>query len=141
MGEQAERPMDGQTLPQGLIDTAILIDASRKHPPAIQFMNERKRDGMFFISVIAVMELTQGCQNKRGLRESRRTVASASVLPITAPVSDRAAKLMERFWLSHSLEIPDALVAATALELGWPLYTRNVKHFRMIPNLRVIEPY
>jgi predicted nucleic acid-binding protein len=38
------------------------------------------------------------------------------------------------------LLIADALIAATALELGLTLYTRNVRDFQMIPGL-VVRPY
>jgi predicted nucleic acid-binding protein len=48
---------------------------------------------------------------------------------------------MQTFTLSHGLEIPDALIAATALELSLPLYTLNDRHFRMIPGLTVLRPY
>ena len=37
---------------------------------------------------------------------------------------------MQSFYLSHGLLIPDALIAATALEYDWTLYTKNIRHFR-----------
>jgi predicted nucleic acid-binding protein len=48
---------------------------------------------------------------------------------------------MQRFYLSHGLLIPDALIAATALDYGITLYTKNVRHFRMISGLTVVRPY
>ena len=48
---------------------------------------------------------------------------------------------METFYLSHGLGIPDALVAATAIHHQLVLYTRNVRHFQMIPDLKVVPPY
>ena len=36
--------------------------------------------------------------------------------------------------------LPDALIAATALEHGLTLVTRNIKDFDQIPKLRVREP-
>jgi predicted nucleic acid-binding protein len=48
---------------------------------------------------------------------------------------------MQRFYLSHGLLIPDALIAATALDYGVTLYTKNVRHFLMIPGLTVVRPY
>jgi len=33
--------------------------------------------------------------------------------------------------------ISDLLIGATALELGYAVGTHNVRHFRMIPDLRV----
>ena len=45
------------------------------------------------------------------------------------------------FGLSASFVSPDALIAATALDRGATLYTRNLRHFQMIPGLAVIPPY
>jgi predicted nucleic acid-binding protein len=48
---------------------------------------------------------------------------------------------MEAFSLSHGLQIPDALIAATALEHGLPLNTKNVRHFQMTPGLIIHRQY
>jgi predicted nucleic acid-binding protein len=42
---------------------------------------------------------------------------------------------------SHGLSIPDALIAATAVEHGIALYTRGLHHFQMIPALTIHRPY
>jgi predicted nucleic acid-binding protein len=33
----------------------------------------------------------------------------------------------------------DLLVGATALELGFPVLTANLRHFRLIPGLKIIQ--
>jgi predicted nucleic acid-binding protein len=48
---------------------------------------------------------------------------------------------MQSFFLGHGLLIPDALIAATAFENGLVLYSKNIRHFEMLPGLRVIRPY
>lgn len=42
---------------------------------------------------------------------------------------------------NYRLKLPDAIIAATALHLGLPLITRNVKDFRDIPELKLINPF
>lgn len=42
---------------------------------------------------------------------------------------------------NYRLKLPDAIIAATALHLGLPLITRNVKDFKDIPELRLINPF
>ncbi len=37
--------------------------------------------------------------------------------------------------------IPDALIAATAVDHNLTLYTKNTRHFQMIPQLTVVRPY
>ena len=59
----------------------------------------------------------------------------------SSAVSQTACTLMESFFLIHSLVIPDALIAATALEQGLTLYTKNMRHFQMVLALKVVRPY
>jgi len=42
---------------------------------------------------------------------------------------------------STSLKIPDAIIAATALDLELPLMTRNIKDFKKVPDLKWINPF
>lgn len=42
---------------------------------------------------------------------------------------------------NYRLKLPDAIIAATAVHLGIPLITRNVKDFKEIPELRLINPF
>ena len=42
---------------------------------------------------------------------------------------------------TYRLKLPDAIIAATALHLEVPLITRNVKDFKNIPVLKLINPF
>ena len=46
---------------------------------------------------------------------------------------------METYSLSHRLSLPDALIAAMALEHDLELYTLNIKDFRFILGLRFYQ--
>lgn len=39
------------------------------------------------------------------------------------------------------ISLPDALIAATALKYKTQLFTRNLKHFDFIPDIKVKSPY
>ena len=88
----------------------------------------------FQISVVTYMELVQGMRNKSELQELRKALKkwNTHVLFITEEISSKALFFMERFFLSHSLELADALIAATAVSFGIPIFTGNEKHYRMI---------
>jgi predicted nucleic acid-binding protein len=87
------------------------------------------------------MELVAGSRNAPDLARIRQFLNATTLLPITANISQRAYGLMTSYFLSHHLLIPDALIAATALEHGLVLYTKNTRDFRMIPGLVVSRPY
>lgn len=133
--------MAGTTVAPGLIDSDILIDATHNLPDAIAVLAAQRSAGGVRISIISAMELVQGCRNSTELNQMRQLLQQVAVTPISPPVSQTAFQLMERFFLSHGLVIPDALIAATAIENGLTLYSKNIRHYRMIPNLSVIRPY
>lgn len=60
-------------------------------------------------------------------------------LPVSATASQHAVSLLHDYSLAHGLGIPDALIAAIALEGEHTLVTSNLRHFRFIAGLRV-EP-
>jgi len=124
-----------------LIDTDVLIDAERGHPAAIAFVTAQQAALAVRVSAISAMELIVGCRNTSELTQVKRFVQSISVIPINPAISQTALDLIETYFLSHGLLIPDALIAASALTHGLPLYTKNVRHFQMIPQLTVLRPY
>lgn len=124
----------------GVIDSDILIDAMNGIVDAITFLEEQQGIKVQ-ISIVSAMELIAGCRNKTEMRELQKFLQRCTLLPITATISQTAFQLMELFYLSHGLILPDALIAATAMEHNLKLYTRNTRHFRMIPELKVNQPY
>ena len=124
----------------GLTDTDILIDAARGLAVARAFLAQQRSAGIQ-VSIISAMELVAGSRNAAELARVQRFLRGVGIVPVTSAISRRAYGLMTSFFLSHGLLIPDALIAATAVEHGLVLYTKNVRHFRMIPTLTVTRPY
>ena len=82
------------------------------------------------MSAVSYLEVLQGMRNKAELAAVKKMLErrQATLLPITAAVTEQAIKLMVSLTLSHGLQMGDALIAATALEHGLPVLTGNVKH-------------
>ena len=120
-----------------LIDTDVLIWFIRGHAGA-QLAISKQDD--WCISAVTYMELLQGCKNKTELKKLQRTFHSNpnTVLPLLEGISHSACELVTQHALSHSLQMADALIAATALEHGLPLLTGNVKHFKPVAGLELI---
>lgn len=133
--------MERATAKPALIDTDILIDASRGVELAGRFLNDRQQGPGLIVSVVSAMELIAGCRNAGQLAGVRQFLTQCEVLPLNEAISERARKAMESYVLSHGILLPDALIAATALEAGIPIFTRNTRHFTMISDLEVTQPY
>ena len=133
--------MAGTPQPAGLIDSNIIIDLTRQLPAARAFIQPFLLIGPPDTSIICTMEVIQGCLNLQELNRVNSFITLFHAHPVSPSISVSAQSLLAQFTLSHGLEIPDALIAATALELRLPHYTLNTKHFAMIPGLQVIRPY
>jgi predicted nucleic acid-binding protein len=87
------------------------------------------------------MELIAGCRNKAEVATMEKLVADFNLIQLSPTASAKAYSLMLTYSKSHSLMIPDALIAATALTEELELATDNERHFKMIPDLLVKRPY
>jgi len=90
------------------------------------------------MSAVTYMELMVGALNKREVALIKKAFADFEIIEISEAISIKARNLIEKFSKSHNLQIPDALIAATALELDLPLSTANLKDFQYIPDLRIV---
>jgi predicted nucleic acid-binding protein len=59
------------------------------------------------------------------------------IIHISDTISARASFLVEQHAMSDSMQLADALIAATALEHGPLLITGNNKHYRVIDGLEL----
>ena len=120
-----------------LCDTNIFIHAFNGRQTTIEKLQEIGLDQVV-LSVITLMELYQGMGNKVELAQMKRKIRYYDVVDIDIATSKLAANLVESYKLSHNLQIPDAIIAATAVIHQIPLYTYNIKDFAFIPGIRLI---
>lgn len=120
-----------------LCDTCVLIDYLRGKSAVRQKLEKDRSLGLAMPSV-TYMELMVGALNKREAGIIKKAFSDFEIIEISDAISVKARNLIEKYAKSHGLLIPDALIAATALELGLPLYTSNVKDFQFIPDLILI---
>jgi len=81
------------------------------------------------------MELIAGAINKTELRSLNKNIYRFNILLINAEITSIALNLVENYRLSHKIDIPDALIAASTLYSGFQLFTYNLKDYRFIDNL------
>ncbi len=119
-----------------LCDTNILIEFYRGRADVIETLSAVGVSGLA-VSVITVGELYFGARDKRELKTLRENLSLLKQLPIDKEISKLHLELLEKYSLSHRLNIPDALIAATALNYSIPLYTLNVRDFHFISGLNL----
>ena len=120
-----------------LCDTCILIDYLRGDQSIQQKLSFDIKVGLFMSSVTD-MDLMVGARNKQEAYIIKKAFANISIIDITESISRKSRQLIDTYSLSHGLQIPDALIAATAIECHLPLYTANIRDFRFIPNIELI---
>lgn len=116
------------TVARILVDSDVLVDHLRGHR---RFA--RGRDELH-VSAVTRAELFWGHTTEE--RRIRRLLAPMIDLAVDAPVAERAGRIRR----SGSIRLPDALIAATALEHRLTLVTRNARDFAGIKGLKVRAP-
>jgi predicted nucleic acid-binding protein len=117
-----------------LVDSDVLIWASRGNAKAVRRLD---KEVGFTISAVTYMEMCQEMRDKTELAAFKKALKiwNVQVVPIDEAISYQAMFFVERYCLSHSLLLADALIAATAGHLGEALLTANTKHYSMIPEI------
>ena len=122
-----------------LVDSDILVDLLRRHPPAVAWF--RALSEWPTVPGIATMEVIQGCRNMAEVRAVQKLVRPLAVVWPTEADCTRALADFTAFHLSHSLGLLDALIAACAVGRAATLCTFNVKHYQVIAGLTTEQPY
>lgn len=119
-----------------VIDTDVLIWYMKGNQNAYKTIENSKH---FFISVVTYMELVQGMRDKTELNNLRRALNAwgAKILYISEEISVKAMFFVEQHFLSHSIQLADALIGATAISHGLPMLTGNDKHYKMLKELQI----
>ncbi len=117
-----------------LIDTDVLIWYLKGNEKAYKIIENSSN---FFISVVTYMELVQGMRNKNELNNLRKAlhIWNAQILYISEEISAKAMFYVEQHFLSHSMQLADALIAATAIAYGNPILTGDDKHYKVFKDL------
>ena len=123
-----------------LLDSDVMIDLLRQNSSAIYWL-ESLGDEEILLPGFVVMELLQGCSNKVEMNRLKRTLAPYTVIWPTPDVCDEALEMFSRFYLSHNLGVIDALIGQLSVSLDLPLQTFNDKHYAVIPNIKLSQPY
>lgn len=122
-----------------LLDTDVLIDIQRGKPAAVTWFSHLP--DLPTVPGFVAMELIQDAQNTAQVRQVLRLTAPLPMVWPTELDCNRALADFTTYHLSHSLGLIDSLIASCAVGLSATLCTFNVKHYRIIPGLQMVQPY
>ncbi|PYP93594.1 MAG: hypothetical protein DMG65_00470 [Candidatus Angelobacter sp. Gp1-AA117] len=133
-----------------ILDSSILITAERKGNNARQMLaavSSQLGDTEIALSVLTLLELAHGAERADTLERKRireqfigELLTALPVHAITAAIALRTGQI-DGANQAKGMRLPlaDLLIGVTALELGYGVATRNVRHFHMIPGLSVMR--
>ncbi len=133
-----------------IVDSSVVIKAERRGWTVYQLIERLtmacgQTDAA--LSAVGAVELLHGIwRAKDSVLHARRiefveqVLRSLPVEPLTLATARVAAKI-DGESKNRGMTIPfaDLLIGSTAVELGYAVVTGNVRHFRLIPELTVIE--
>lgn len=114
------------------LDSDIVIEVLRSRDQAIlsEWDALANTDGEILFSPITAAEIWAGARPHE-YADISNFFLPLTCLPISHEVGETAGQFMRRYRKSHSLEVPDAIIAASAVVTEGRLWTLNRKHFPM----------
>ena len=114
-----------------LIDTDVLIEYLRDNEKIVRnFTEVYKREKKLCFSPITRAEIVAGLRKgEEGI--TAKLFGLMECLKIDDAIGQKAGEYMKSYRASHSMEIADALIAATACVTDLPLWTLNKKRYPM----------
>jgi predicted nucleic acid-binding protein len=133
-----------------ILDSTILIAGERRGETVRQVIQRVRAacgDRESALSAISIIEFTHGIYRARTDADKARRKAFADELArdmIVHPVSLAIAQLAGRIEGEQaangiSIAVEDLIIGATALHLGFDVATLNVRHFQLIPGLKLVS--
>ncbi len=133
-----------------ILDSSVLV-AGERHGHSIrqvlQQVQARHGDNEAALSAVTVVELTHGIYRAKTDADRTRRGAFAQevfrdmvVFPLSFEIAQLAGRIEgEQMSRGISIAFQDLLIGSTALHLGFDVVTLNVRHFQMIPGLKVVS--
>ena len=133
-----------------ILDSGVLIAGERDAKPVSELLATLKNEHgetEIVLSAITVIELEHGLHRARIAEQARMrreyldtVFAAIPVEPFTREMAQLAAKVdAEARQFGRTIPFSDLPIGATALHFRYAIGTRNLRHFRMIPNLAVSQ--
>ena len=133
-----------------ILDSSVVIAAERRSDTVEKMIAQlvsAAGDQDAALSSVGLTELVHGIYRAQtpAMRLRRRSFIDELLRDLTVYPYTRATALLagkidgEQQAQGVTIPFGDLLVGATALELGFPVLTANLRHFRLIPGLKIVQ--
>lgn len=133
-----------------ILDSSVIIAAERRGHSIRQIleqMGKTQPELEIGVSVVSIAELVHGAyraktqeQRERRLEFIERLCSDVPVHPVTLEIARLAGRIEgEQEAKGVQLAFEDLLIASTALQLTYDVATLNLRHFKQIPGLKVVQ--
>jgi len=133
-----------------ILDSSVVIAGERRGHTVRQILEQFKTgygEIEIGLSVVTIVELVHAVQRAgtEDRRERRQAFVDELIRDVPVhPVTLETARLAGRIEGAQAAQgvtiaFEDLLIAATALQLGFGVATANVRHFEVVPGLKVIK--
>jgi len=133
-----------------ILDSSVVIAAERRGHTVLRILEQIKAhhgEIEIGLSVVSVAELMHGAYRAKAEPDKQRRLTFINRLCNDVPIHSvtvETARIVGRIGAEQAakgLAIPfdDLLMGVTALQLGFDLIMLNVRHFQLIPSLKVIS--
>jgi predicted nucleic acid-binding protein len=120
-----------------LLDMNVLVYHVAGDPAATKYLDETIARRSFCLSILSVIEFLgwHGHTDEEFI-ECKELIELAAILPVSKEVADKAIELRR----SKRIKLADAVIALTALVNNLSLVTTNMRDFKGILDLQIINP-
>ncbi|MFZ1362876.1 MAG: type II toxin-antitoxin system VapC family toxin [Candidatus Nanopelagicales bacterium] len=119
-----------------VIDTNVFVDVLRRNSSARECLLFHLESGPIQASEVTRIELLAGMRQDEETR-IRQLFDMVTWVPVSEQISELAGELGRTWGIrNQGIDLPDFVIAATAIHAQADLLTLNVKHFPMFKNLR-----
>lgn len=133
-----------------ILDSSVLIAGERRSENVRQILKRVQAacgDTVSALSVVTIVELTHGIYRAQNDADRQRRRAFVEELrrdvlvhPLTVEIAELAGRIeAEQAARGVKIAFEDLLIGATALDIDFEVVTLNLRHFKLIPGLKVIH--
>jgi len=124
-----------------VVDTDVIIDFFRDISPAAGVFSELISLKKAALTAISVFELYAGIEGAKRLRQIENLVQELIILPLNTLEAAIAGRIYTQLKSRGKLVgTQDILIAAICVANDLPLYTKNMAHFSLIKDIRLLSP-